>query len=122
MSIGTPGIEADVIVVSSFEELEELDPLDVRGKIVLYNAPFTTYGDTVQYRTKGLLLQQKKETVGVLVRSVGPSSLQSPHTGATSYSEGLGLQLCSDDRNRRANAPLVQARTKHQGGSSECKR
>ncbi len=48
-SIGTPseGIEGEVIVVRSFSELDSSADR-VRGKIVLYNVPFTTYGDTVQ--------------------------------------------------------------------------
>ena len=50
MSIGTPpqGIEAEAVVVSSFEEL---DATDVQNKIVVYNAPFVSYGKTVKYRT-----------------------------------------------------------------------
>ena len=46
MSIATPkqGIQAPAVVVSSFDELEEID---VRGKIVIYNVPFTNYGETV---------------------------------------------------------------------------
>jgi hypothetical protein len=53
-SIATPpeGIEADVVVVSGFDELRERST-DVRGRIVLFNAPFTTYTDTVAYRTGG---------------------------------------------------------------------
>ncbi len=91
MSVGTPGIEAEVVVVSSFDELEALDPLEVKGKIVLYNAPFVTYGETVQYRTRGPSAAAEKGAVAVLVRSVGPSSLQSPHTGSTSYGEGVKI-------------------------------
>jgi carboxypeptidase Q len=43
-SVGTPpaGITAPVLVVSSFEELERRRP-EARGKIVLFDAPFTTY-------------------------------------------------------------------------------
>ena len=91
MSVGTSGLEAEVLVVSSFDELAQLDPLDVKGKMILYNAPFTTYGETVQYRTRGPSKAAEKGAVGVLVRSVGPSSLQSPHTGATSYQDGLEI-------------------------------
>jgi carboxypeptidase Q len=53
-SVGTPaeGITAEAIVVRSFDELEALGER-VRGKIVIYNAPFTNYGATVQYRQTG---------------------------------------------------------------------
>ena len=53
-SIGTrrTGIRGEVIVVDSFEELNEHKD-EVKGKLVLYNAAFTNYGETVQYRYKG---------------------------------------------------------------------
>ncbi|MEO2158876.1 MAG: hypothetical protein ABGX31_06005, partial [bacterium] len=46
-SIGTPvgGIKAEVMVVSSFEELNERKE-EAAGRIVLYDVEFTTYGET----------------------------------------------------------------------------
>jgi hypothetical protein len=38
--------------VSTFEELEA-NAEKAKGKIVLFNAPFTTYGQTVAYRSRG---------------------------------------------------------------------
>src|SRR5580658_8065849 len=54
-SVATPpgGVTADVAAVSSFDELEKLGKRGVEGKIVLYDAPFVTYGQTVRYRTSG---------------------------------------------------------------------
>src|SRR5580704_6415492 len=43
------GITADVVAVSSFDELEKLGKRGVEGKIVLYDAPFVSYDKTVQY-------------------------------------------------------------------------
>src|SRR5216684_4363675 len=45
-SIATPpdGITAEVVVVSSFDEIEKLGRGKVAGKIVLYDVPFTNYG------------------------------------------------------------------------------
>jgi len=42
-SVGTPpeGLEAEVVVVTSFEDLRARSA-DVKGRIVLFNAPFTT--------------------------------------------------------------------------------
>ncbi|NNE34358.1 MAG: peptidase M28 family protein, partial [Rhodothermales bacterium] len=59
-SIATPaaGIEADVLVVSSFDDLEAR-AADARGKIVLFNVPFTSYGRTVTYRTNGAVAAAK---------------------------------------------------------------
>lgn len=87
-SVGTPpeGVAADVVVVRNFDELEALGA-SVRGKIVLFNVPFTTYGETVQYRGSGPSRAAKLGAVGALVRSVGPVSLQTPHTGATRYAD-----------------------------------
>ncbi|MEE2751889.1 MAG: M28 family peptidase [Myxococcota bacterium] len=90
-SVGTGGqpLEADVVVVSSFEELEALGRSAVEGRIVLYNAVFTTYRDTVPYRVEGPSRAAKLGAVGVLVRSVSPPGLATPHTGVTRYTEDV---------------------------------
>jgi carboxypeptidase Q len=89
-SIGTPaeGIEADVLVVRSFEELDGAADR-VKGRIVLYNAPFTNYGETVQFRGSGPSRAAAMGAVAALVRSVGPPGLRLPHTGALRYAEGV---------------------------------
>ena len=84
MSIGTYGtLEGEVLVFSSFEELAKSD--EVTNKIVLFNAPFTTYGKTVRYRSQGADKAAEKGAKAVLVRSISPTSLQSPHTGGLRY-------------------------------------
>ena len=85
-SVGTPpaGITAEAVVVRSFDELDALGER-VRGKIVVYNVPFTTYGATVQYRGAGASRAARHGAVAALVRSVTPVSLQTPHTGAMNY-------------------------------------
>src|SRR5579863_5360767 len=87
-SVATPpdGITADVVTVSSFDELEKLGRRAVEGKIVLYDAPFTTYGQTVLYRSNGASRAARLGAVAALVRSVTPRSLRDPHTGAMQYS------------------------------------
>ncbi len=89
-SVGTPpeGITADVVVVHNYDELEALGE-KVRGKIVCYDAPFTTYGATVQYRGSGASRAAKYGAVAVFVRSVTPSSLDTPHTGSLRYDDAL---------------------------------
>lgn len=90
-SVGTPdgAITADVLVVSSWDELEARKD-EVEGKIVLYDVPFTTYGKTVDYRGNGANAASKHGAVGVLVRSVTSHSLDTPHTGAMRpYEKGL---------------------------------
>ncbi len=89
-SVGTgpEGVTADVVVVSNYDELERLGEA-VRGKIVCYNVPYTDYGATVQYRGSGASRAAKHGAVAVLVRSVGPVSLDTPHTGALRYDEAV---------------------------------
>jgi carboxypeptidase Q len=85
-SIGTPaeGISAEAVVVRNFAELDRLGQ-QVRGKIVVYNVPFTNYGATVVYRLQGASRAARYGAVAALVRSITPVSLQTPHTGAMNY-------------------------------------
>ena len=85
-SIATPveGISAEAVVVRNFAELDRLGE-QVRGKIVVYNAPFTNYGATVAYRLQGASRAARYGAVAALVRSITPVSLQTPHTGAMAY-------------------------------------
>ncbi len=85
-SIGTPtdGITAEVLVVSSFEELAQ-HAAEARGRIVLFDVPFTNYGATVQYRMNGAVAAAKVGAVASLIRSVGPWGLRTPHTGVMGY-------------------------------------
>jgi carboxypeptidase Q len=87
-SVGTPvaGITAEAVVVRSFDQLDALGE-QVRGKIVVYNVPFTNYGETVRYRSSGASRAAHHGAVAALVRSVTPVSLQTPHTGAMNYDE-----------------------------------
>lgn len=80
------GITAEVVAVRSFAEFDSLPESAVRGRIVLYDVPFTTYGATVRYRSDGAKRAARRGAVAVLVRSVGPVSLRTPHTGAMSDS------------------------------------
>ncbi len=86
-STATPagGITADVVAVSTFDELEKLGRAKVEGKIVLYDAPFTDYTATVRYRSDGASRAAHLGAVAALVRSVTPRSLRDPHTGALRY-------------------------------------
>ena len=85
-SVGTPpgGIEAEVLVVRSFEDMQS-QAARVKGRIVLFNVPFTTYGETVRYRGVGPSRAAVLGAVAVLVRSVGLPGLQTPHTGSLTY-------------------------------------
>ncbi len=90
MTVGTPpgGAEAEVLVVGSWEELEAKAE-QARGRIVLYDVPFTTYKETVAYRSRGASEASKLGAVAALVRSVTPQSLSTPHTGALRYADDV---------------------------------
>src|SRR6266850_3326025 len=86
-SVGTPadGIQAEVLPLRNFEELDSKASL-VRGKIVFFNVPFTAYGETVRFRSGGPSRAARYGAVAMLIRSVGPDGLRTPHTGALQYS------------------------------------
>jgi carboxypeptidase Q len=87
-SVGTPpeGLEAPVTVVESFEDLEAR-ATEVKGRIVLFNVPYTSYRETVRYRGAGASRAARCGAVAVLLRSVGPTGLRTPHTGALRYED-----------------------------------
>jgi hypothetical protein len=89
MSVGTPpgGITADVVAVSSFDELARLGREKVQGKIVVYNEPYTGYGQTRMYRSSGASRAAALGAVAALVRSATPLAMQIPHTGEMRYDE-----------------------------------
>lgn len=88
-SIGTPsdGIEGDLLVVRSFEQLDAARER-VKGKIVLFNVPFTSYGETVRFRAEGPSRAGALGAAAMLIRSVGPAGLRTPHTGSLVYADG----------------------------------
>ena len=88
-SVGTPasGVEGNVLIVRSFDELDAAGTA-AKGRIVLFNVPFTNYGETVQFRSNGPSRAAALGAAAVLVRSVGPPGLRLPHTGALRYAEG----------------------------------
>jgi len=89
-SIATPpgGITAEVVPVSSFDDLEKKGRAAVQGKIVLYNEANMGYGRTVIYRTSGASRAAKLGAVAALVRSVDTATtLQTVHTGNMRYAD-----------------------------------
>ncbi len=87
-SIGTPreGIIAQVLVVRSFEELESRKK-EAKGRIVVFNQPFISYGQSVQYRFRGAIKAAEAGAVATLCRAVSPMSMGHPHTGMMIYAD-----------------------------------
>ena len=123
-SVATPpgAIEADVLIVRSFDELRARGGA-VKGRIVLFNVPFTTYGETVAYRTGGARAASELGAVAVLVRAVGPIGLRTLHTGAVEYGDGVpsipAAAISVEDTNRivrlAARGQTVRVRLMMQG-------
>jgi hypothetical protein len=91
MSVGTPagGITADVVGVSSFEELVALGRDKVQGKIVVINYEWKGYGAARNFRSDGASKAAQLGAVAVMVRSATGLAVQLPHTGAMAYDEKL---------------------------------
>jgi carboxypeptidase Q len=91
-SVATPedGIEAEVLGVRSYDELEAKKEM-VRGRIVYYDVrtertkDFSGYGKSVVYRGGGASRAAKYGAVGVLIRSIGTDDNRLPHTGGLGY-------------------------------------
>jgi carboxypeptidase Q len=90
----TEGLQAEVLVVNSFDELRQLPPTAAKGKILLFNERFdkqlaaqgnggAAYGKAVVYRAAGPNVAATVGAAAVLVRSVGGADYRLPHTGAT---------------------------------------
>ena len=89
-SIGTPesGISGRVIVVKNYEELVKRSE-EINGNIVLFNIPFTTYSETVNYRVNGAVEAARHGAIASLISSVASYSMQTPHTGTMRYQDGI---------------------------------
>ena len=104
-SVGTTGdgIQAEVLVVHTFDELDA-KAASARGRIVLFNVPFTNYGETVRFRSAGPSRAARHGAVAVLVRAVGPAGLRTPHTGALQYASDArkipAAAISSEDADR----------------------
>jgi carboxypeptidase Q len=104
-SIGTrpEGLQADVLTVHSFNELEAAGP-QAKGKIVFFNVPYTAYEETVTYRSDGPSRAARLGATAVLVRAIGPPGLRTPHTGALQYTSDApqipAAAITSEDADR----------------------
>ncbi|MFT3903191.1 MAG: M20/M25/M40 family metallo-hydrolase [Niabella sp.] len=128
---GSKGIQAPVLLVNSFEELDAKKG-EAKGKIIFYNYKFNptfirtfeAYGDAVKYRgQRGVTTAAEYGAVGVIVRSMSHSTDNVPHTGATHYDAthkkipavAVGLQDADWLAARLTKGDAVQARIKTNG-------
>lgn len=102
------GINAEVIVVHSFAELNAMPREKVAGKIVLYNvlydehkalagSAFQAYGEAVVYRLDGAKTAAALGAVASLIRSVGGANFRLPHTGFSTPAGIPAAALAAED-------------------------
>jgi len=100
-SVATPaaGITAEILVVSSFDELEARKA-EAKGKIVLFDHPMSpkghpgpSYGEAIAYRVTGAARAAPLGALAVLVRSLTTRSLGAPHTGSQRLLEGKAKNI-----------------------------
>ncbi len=95
------GLKAEVIVVSSFDELKQR-AAEVKGRIVLFDVPFDqhmaerglagqAYGQGSIYRVNGPRLAAEMGAAAALVRSVGGANYRLPHTGNSGLQDGARI-------------------------------
>lgn len=92
-SVATPpgGVEAEVVAVTSPDELAKLPPETVKGKIVFFTGRMqrTTglegYRAAVPVRSRGPREAGKLGAVAALIRTVGTGNERYAHTGSTRY-------------------------------------
>ncbi len=114
-TVSTPkeGITAEVVEVSSLDEVDELGRENVEGKIVFYNKAFNqryinqgaSYGQTGFQRRSGAVKAAEHGALASVFRSLSSSTYEDfPHTGGMSYREGLdsipngGLGVLSSEK------------------------
>lgn len=87
-TVGTPpaGIEGELLIVSSFDELEQRGS-EAAGRIVLFDQGWEGYGKSVAYRSRGAQAAAKQGAIACLIRAVTGTSLATPHTGVMRYAE-----------------------------------
>lgn len=89
------GVEGEVLVVRSLEELDRLGE-EVRGKVVLFNRPmddarvstFSAYGGAVDQRVHGAARAAEHGAVASVTRSMTTRRDDVPHTGTMRYGDG----------------------------------
>lgn len=96
-SVPTPakGIEAEIVVFKAYADLLAAPEGSLKGKIAVVTAPMVRTMDGSGYGAAGIARRSgpseaaKRGAIAYLVRSISTSDLRSPHTGGTSYAEGV---------------------------------
>lgn len=94
-STGADGIEAEVVYFASYADLAAAPAGSLRGKIAFISHDMrptqdgSGYGFAGPARWTGPGLAASKGAIATVIRSVGTESDRTPHTGGTSFPEGV---------------------------------
>jgi hypothetical protein len=89
--------EAEVLEVFSINDLDKINPAEIKGKIVFFNRPmdpriihtFNAYGTCVDQRVYGAVKAAQYGAVAVVVRSMTLKIDDFPHTGMLVYADSI---------------------------------
>ncbi|WP_427964956.1 M20/M25/M40 family metallo-hydrolase [Altererythrobacter sp.] len=94
-STGPDGIEAEVIHFPSYADLKDASPGSLAGKIAFISHDMkptqdgSGYGFAGPARWTGPSLASSKGAIATVIRSVGTENHRTPHTGGTTFAEGV---------------------------------
>ncbi|WP_333608899.1 M20/M25/M40 family metallo-hydrolase [Arsukibacterium sp.] len=96
-SIGTPfdGINSQVVMFDTLEQLQQANPADVKNRIVFINHALERdirggfYGGVVGGRARGAVEAAKLGASALIIRSVGSSNNRFAHTGIMRYDDDV---------------------------------
>ncbi|UZK66982.1 M28 family peptidase [Sphingomonas sp. M1-B02] len=94
-STGSRGVEGDVVYFASFADLQAAPAGSLKGKIAFISHAMTATQDGSQYgpsgaaRRLGPSLAASKGAVATLIRSIGTDHHRNPHTGGTTWAQGV---------------------------------
>jgi carboxypeptidase Q len=94
---GPGGVTAEVVEITSKNQLDKLGEKGIKGKIVFYNQPmdpthyytFDAYGEAVWQRARGASMAARYGALAVINRSLTMASDDHPHTGIMHYADSL---------------------------------
>lgn len=96
-TVPTPpkGIEAEIVVFKTYQDLLDMPPGSLSGKIAVVNQRMVRtqngsgYGPAGQPRRQGPVEAAKRGALALLIRSVSTAESRLPHTGVTNYVDGV---------------------------------
>ncbi len=94
-STGPDGIEAEVVYFPSYADLEAAEPGSLDGKIAFISHDMRPSQDGSHYsfagpaRWTGPALAASKGAIATVIRSIGTENHRTPHTGGTSFPDGV---------------------------------